>query len=393
MGENGVLKEFLNSETCAGIFLVIATIFALSFANLNLTKELYTNFINFEIPLFGHLIHHKQTVQFWINDFFMAIFFFLVGLELKREVYIGQLKNFSQILLPSFAAIGGVLFPALIYLLFNFNNGFALHGWAIPTATDIAFSIGVLALLGSRVPTSLKIFILTLAIIDDLCAILIIALFYGSTLNFIYFSLAILTFGALILLNRFDVKNRYFYIALSLILWFFTLNSGIHATIAGVLAAFTIPITNKKLGKSLLIHLEHALVKPVNLSILPIFAFVNAGIFIRDIDLAHLAHPVSLGIICGLFFGKQIGIFLFSFILIKLKLAKLPENSNFKQLYGVCIICGIGFTMALFVDSLAFAKDPFAFLKVDTLAILIGSLLSGVTGYFFLKANSKPCQI
>lgn len=389
MLENGVLKEFLKGESSSGFFLVLATILALFCANFSFTKDIYSAFISFELPLFGNLVHHKQNIQFWINDFFMAIFFFLIGLELKREVYIGQLKKFSQILLPTFAALGGVIFPALIYFAFNHGDAFALQGWAIPTATDIAFSVGVLALLGSKVPSSLKIFILTLAIIDDLCAILIIALFYASSLNFIFLSLAALTFFLMIILNLSHVKNKYLYIILSLFLWFFTLNSGIHATIAGVLAAFCIPITNKKLGKSLLIHFEHILLKPVNFSILPIFAFVNAGIYVKDIDLAHLLHPVSLGIICGLFFGKQIGIFLFSTILIKLKLATLPENSNFLQLYGISILCGIGFTMALFVDSLAFSQNPLAFAKVDTLAILLASLLAGFVGFFFLKFSLK----
>lgn len=391
---NGIIKRFIDSKISGGILLVFATFCALVFQNLDFTHDLYNSFINYEFNALGHLVHHDQTTVFWINEFLMPIYFFMVGLELKREILIGQLKRFSQVFLPSFAAIGGVITPAIIYFALNHGDPFAARGWAIPTTTDIAFSLGVITLLGSRVPLSLKMFLLTAAIMDDIYAILIIAFFYSSTLGFFYLFCAALTVGGLILLNSMHVKSMIPFIVLSLLLWFFTLNSGIHPTVAGVIAAFCIPLSNLKTGYSMLIQMEHALLKPINLLLLPLFAFVNAGVYLKGMDLNLVLHPVSVGIMVGLFFGKQFGIFCFSWILIKLKLAKLPEGSDFLQLYGLSIVFGIGFTMALFVGDLSFSSDPSRFMQVEKLAILIVSLISGVAGYLFIRfvssKNIKP---
>lgn len=386
---NGIIKSFIDSKISAGILLVFATFCALLFQNLDFSHELYTSFVNAKFNLLGHLVHHEQTTVFWINEFLMPIYFFMVGLELKREILIGQLKRFSQVFLPSFAAIGGVLTPALIYFAFNHGDAFAARGWAIPTTTDIAFSLGVITLLGSRVPASLKMFLLTAAIMDDIYAILIIAFFYSTQLGFAYLFCALLTVLGLIILNAMHVKSVIPFILLSLLLWFFTLNSGIHPTVAGVIAAFCIPLSNKKTGYSMLIQMEHALLKPINLLLLPLFAFVNAGVSLKGMNLELLFHPVSLGIMFGLFFGKQIGVFSFTWLLIKLKLAKLPEGSTFLQLYGLCIVFGIGFTMALFVGDLSFSSDPNKFMQVEKLAILLVSLFSGIAAYLFIRFVSS----
>lgn len=386
---NGIIKSFIDSKISAGILLVFATFCALLFQNLDFSHELYTSFVNAKFNVLGDLVHHEQTTVFWINEFLMPIYFFMVGLELKREILIGQLKRFSQVFLPSFAAIGGVLTPALIYFAFNHGDAFAARGWAIPTTTDIAFSLGVITLLGSRVPASLKMFLLTAAIMDDIYAILIIAFFYSTQLGFAYLFCALLTVLGLIILNAMHVKSVIPFILLSLLLWFFTLNSGIHPTVAGVIAAFCIPLSNKKTGYSMLIQMEHALLKPINLLLLPLFAFVNAGVSLKGMNLELLFHPVSLGIMFGLFFGKQIGVFSFTWLLIKLKLAKLPEGSTFLQLYGLCIVFGIGFTMALFVGDLSFSSDPNKFMQVEKLAILLVSLFSGIAAYLFIRFVSS----
>lgn len=386
---NGIIKSFIDSKISAGILLVFATFCALLFQNLDFSYELYNSFVNAKFNILGDLVHHDQTTVFWINEFLMPIYFFMVGLELKREILIGQLKRFSQVFLPSFAAIGGVLTPALIYFAFNHGDAFAARGWAIPTTTDIAFSLGVITLLGSRVPPSLKMFLLTAAIMDDIYAILIIAFFYSSQLGFAYLFCAFLTVLGLIILNANHVKSIFPFIFLSLLLWFFTLNSGIHPTVAGVIAAFCIPLSNLKTGYSMLIQMEHALLKPINLLLLPLFAFVNAGVSLKGMELSQLLHPVSLGIMFGLFFGKQFGIFSFTWLLVKLKLAKLPEGSNFLQLYGLCIVFGIGFTMALFVGDLSFSSDPDRFMQVEKLAILLISLFSGIAAYLFIRFVSS----
>ena len=374
----GVIQKIFKSDSSSGVLLLLVTLCAIAFANLSFLKDFYDAFIHFGI-------NETYNMHFFVNDILMAIFFFTIGLELKRERLEGQLSHFSQIFLPSFAAIGGVIFPALIFAGLNFGNEFAIKGWAIPTATDIAFTIGVIALLGKKVPFSLKIFVLTLAIMDDLYAILIIAFFYAGELNFIFLGLGALCYIALIAINRADVRTKTPYIVLSIVLWYFIYRSGIHATIAGVLAGFVIPMRAKDGSGSMLEDFENALKNVVNFAIMPLFAFVNAGVSFAGLSASYLFNNVSLGIMCGLFFGKQIGIFLFSFIAIKLKFANLPEKANFVQLYAVGILCGIGFTMSLFVDALAYNGSD-AFHHADKLAILLGSMISGIVGYFIARA-------
>lgn len=378
------LKKILQNESSAGILLLLAAVFALIFQNFSFLSQIYENFLHLNITIGIGNYKLDQDLHFWVNDALMALFFFIIGLELKREMVEGQLRHFSQVFLPSFAAIGGVILPATIFFVINYGSEFAMRGWAIPTATDIAFAVGVLAILGKRVPTSLKIFVLTLAIMDDLCAILIIAIFYSTALNFTYLTCAALCTLALIFINKVGVSKKFPYIILSVLLWVFVLNSGIHATIAGVIAGFTIPINTKR-GDHMLKDMEHALIYPVNFFILPLFAFVNAGVDLRGMSIEYLTGPVPVGILLGLFFGKQIGIFIFSYIAIKLKFAYLPERSTWSQLYAVGIICGIGFTMALFVDALAYGGSDI-FHHTDKLAILVASMISGIVGYIFAKA-------
>jgi NhaA family Na+:H+ antiporter len=318
----------------------------------------------------------------------MAAFFFFVTLEIKREFLQGELSNRKQALLPIIAAIGGMLVPALIYVYINFQNSETLNGWAIPSATDIAFSLGVLSLLGSRVPLSLKVFLTALAIIDDLGAIVIIALFYSGDLSVIYLTLLLLTFISLLILNKLNIEKFLPYLILGLILWFVTYKSGIHATISGVLLATIIPHRKKGKDFSLLIKLEHKISPYVAFCIMPLFALANAGVSLNGVNLNSLLSPVPLGIVLGLFVGKQVGVFLFSIIAIKLKIAQMPNNSNLISLYGVGILTGIGFTMSFFIGNLAFV-DNANYMDGVKIGVLAGSLLSTIVGYFLLLMTSK----
>lgn len=381
-----LILNFVKHESFAGVLLIIATILALIFEN-SVLNGFYSEILRAQFSVGFQDFNLSKPLILWVNDGLMAIFFFVVGLELKREIVEGELSNPAQIALPTIAALGGVIFPAIIFWAFNSGSEFAMRGWAIPTATDIAFALGVIMLLGKRVPSSLKIFILTLAIIDDLCAIIIIAVFYTTKLSFISFAIAGLCLCALGLLNYFKVSKKSFYILVTVILWVSVLKSGVHATIAGVIAAFFIPMKDKH-NKPFLEELENDLHGITSYFILPVFAFVNSGIGLNGIHFDELLNNVGFGIFFGLFLGKQIGVFLFSFIFIKLGFAKLPENSNWKQFYGVCILTGIGFTMSLFVNSLAY-HDSREFFYADKLAILLGSFTSGVIGYLFLYFCSK----
>jgi NhaA family Na+:H+ antiporter len=318
----------------------------------------------------------------------MAIFFFFVTLEIKREFLQGELSNTKQALLPIIAAVGGMLVPALIYIFINFDNTVTLNGWAIPSATDIAFSLGVLSLLGSRVPLSLKVFLTALAIIDDLGAIVIIALFYSGDLNIMYLSLMLLAFIVLLVLNKLNIKKFFPYFIVGIFLWDFTHQSGIHATISGVLLATIIPHRKKEKDFSLLIKLEHAISPYVAFGIMPLFAFANAGVSLQGISLSSLLDKVPLGILLGLFIGKQLGVFIFSYVSIKLKFAQMPNNSNWLNFYGVGILTGIGFTMSLFVGNLAFV-DNNQFIDGVKIGVLSGSLLSTIFGYFLLSLTSR----
>ncbi len=309
-------------------------------------------------------------------------------LEIKREFIQGELSNIKQALLPIIAAVGGMVVPALFYIFINWGNSETMNGWAIPSATDIAFSLGILSLLGSRVPISLKVFLTALAIIDDLGAILIIAFFYSGDLSVPYLSLILVSYICLLILNRFSIKIFTPYLIVGLFMWFFTYKSGIHATIAGVLLASTIPHRLKEHDFSLLVKIEHAISPYVAFMIMPLFAFANAGVSLEGLALSSLMAPVPLGILCGLFFGKQIGVLLFSYISVKFKFADMPNNSNWMSIYGVSILTGIGFTMSLFVGNLAFAENT-QYIDGVKIGVLSGSLLSTVFGYLVLFVAPK----
>jgi len=383
------IQEFIKKESSSGIILIAVTLLALILQNSFLT-DFYTNFLHTPLQISFGSFGIAKPLLLWVNDGLMAIFFFLIGLEVKREVIEGELSTKAQVMLPIIAALGGMIFPALIFSFFNFGDDFAMNGWAIPTATDIAFALGILSLLGNRVPVSLKIFLMALAIIDDLGAIVIIALFYTNTLSLISIIIASICLGILIVMNNMKVIKKSAYILVGIILWTSVLKSGVHATIAGVLLAFTIPLYSiDKIGNrfSMSKEMEHDLHYWVAFFILPLFAFVNAGVDLKDLSPIALVSNVSLGIMLGLFLGKQIGVFGFSYLAIKMGFASLPQESTFKQLYGVAILTGIGFTMSLFVDSLAY-NDTELFYYADKLAILLGSFLSGLVGYLFLKKTS-----
>ncbi len=378
---------FFKLEAASGLVVLFSAIIALYLSNSTFSESYFAvlkTYLFIGIEQFGL----KLNVLHWINDVLMVIFFFLVTLEIKREFIQGELSNRKQALLPFIAAIGGMLVPALIYIFININSSETLNGWAIPTATDIAFSLGVLSLLGKRVPLSLKVFLTALAIIDDLGAIVIIAFFYSSKLNFIYLILIFLTFILLIILNRFGIKKFIPYLFFGLFLWFFTHESGIHSTISGVLLALTIPHRKKQNDYSLLLKVEHSIAPYVAFMIMPLFALANAGVSLEGLKFNSLFSVVPLGILLGLFLGKQIGVFLFSYISIKLKITEMPNNANWLNLYGVGILTGIGFTMSLFVGNLAFAENV-KYIDGVKIGVLTGSLLSTIIGYFLLLIIRK----
>jgi len=385
---NDMVKEFLRKESSVGILLMIATVLAMLFANSPL-HGIYDHFLEtpFEIRL-GRQVHIAKPLLLWVNDGLMAIFFLLIGLEVKREVLIGQLSSRAQVVLPGVAALGGMVVPALIYALINAGDSVALNGWAIPAATDIAFALGIVALLGERVPASLKIFLLALAIMDDLGAIVIIAIFYSGDLSNGMLILAAICLLVLVGLNLGGVARCKPYLWVGAFLWVFVLKSGVHATLAGVALALAIPLRDRKDNEhSPLLHLEHALHPWVSYLILPVFAFANAGIPLSGMSLGDLLRPVPLGIMLGLVVGKLLGVFGFSFAAIRLGLAKLPDQANLVQLLGVASLCGVGFTMSLFIGGLAFEHtggDAVNYLTTHRLGILCGSLVAGVAGYLIL---------
>ena len=380
-------RWFFQLEAASGLVLLIAAIIALVISNSNFSQLYFSTlekYIFIGINDFGL----KLSVHHWINDLLMAIFFFFVTLEIKREFIHGELSNLKKALLPIIGAIGGMVIPALVYIIINFGNAETLNGWAIPSATDIAFSLGILSLLGSRVPISLKIFLTALAIIDDLGAILIIAFFYSGDLSISYLSLILISYIFLLLLNKFHIKKFLPYLLIGSFMWFFTYKSGIHATIAGVLLASTIPHRIKDKDFSLLIKLEHAISPYVAFIIMPTFAFANAGVSLEGLSLSSLLLPVPLGILLGLFLGKQLGVMVFSFIAVKTGIAQMPNKSSWSSLYGVSILTGIGFTMSLFVGNLAFL-DNTQYIDGVKIGVLAGSLLSTLVGYFILLFTSK----
>ena len=375
-------KWFFKLEAASGLVLLISAILALIISNSNLS-EIYFGTLEKYIFIGINKYGIKLSVLHWINDALMAIFFFFVTLEIKREFIEGELSNLKQAMLPIVGAIGGMLVPALVYIYINYGDTETLRGWAIPSATDIAFSLGVLSLLGSRVPISLKVFLTALAIIDDLGAIIIIAFFYSGDLNIIYLGLIILAFLALLILNKFNIKKFLPYLLIGIFMWDFTHQSGIHATIAGVLLASTIPHRKKPKEHSMLIKIEHAISPYVAFGIMPLFAFANAGVSLEGLSLSSFASKVPLGILLGLFVGKQFGVFIFSYLSIKFKIAQMPTNANWVNFYGVGVLTGIGFTMSLFVGNLAFVENM-NYMDGVKIGVLGGSLLSTLFGYFLI---------
>ena len=384
-------KWFFKLEAASGLVLLIGAMVALVLSNSDLSVY-YFNILNTHLIIGTQNFGLDLSIHHWINDALMAIFFFVVTLEIKREFIQGELSRPRQASLPIIGAIGGMAVPAIIYVVINIETGDTLKGWAIPSATDIAFSIGVLSLLGSRIPISLKVFLMALAILDDLGAIIIIAFFYTSKLHYLYLLLMIASFVALIILNKLGVKKFTPYLLIWLFLWYFTYESGIHSTISGVLLALSIPHRNHEKDFSLLLKLEHALSPYVAFGIMPLFALANAGVSLEGISIGSLMLPVPLGILAGLFFGKQIGVFLFSYLAVKLKLAEMPSNSNWIKFYGIGILTGIGFTMSLFIGNLAFVNNM-EYIDGVKIGVLTGSLLSALVGYFLLLIVTEKKRI
>jgi NhaA family Na+:H+ antiporter len=379
------IRQFLKLESASGILLVLAGTLAMVAANSGLAG-LYESFLAtpFKIQLGNFAL--DKSLGVWINDLLMAIFFLLVGLEIKREVVMGELSDKAKVALPAIAAVGGMIVPAAIYAWVNWGDPVGIRGWAIPSATDIAFALGVLSLFGERVPVGLKIFLMTLAVLDDLGAIIIIALFYTSDLSVQALLLAGLALVGLLVLNRFGVTRIAPYILVGLVLWTCVLKSGVHATLAGVVTAMFIPARNPSdPAHPPLTRLEHALHPWVAFGILPVFAFANAGVNLAGLSFRDLLQPIPLGIALGLVVGKQVGVFTFAWLAVKLGLARLPSGVSFRQVYGAAIICGIGFTMSLFIGMLAFENTAAGqVIASEKLGVLAGSLISALLGYVVL---------
>jgi len=384
--------RFFQLEAASGLLLIAAAILALIINNSQLSW-LYSGLLDTPVVAQIGALKIAKPLLLWINDGLMALFFLLIGLEVKREVLDGQLSRPSQLVLPGAAAIGGMLVPALIYWFLNRDNPAALDGWAIPTATDIAFALGVLALLGKRIPVSLKLFLMTLAIIDDLGAIVIIAIFYSGDLSTLSLGLAAACIAALVALNRLGVVKLGPYMIIGLILWVCVLKSGVHATLAGVTLAFCIPLRTKNAEPSPLLTLEHALHPWVAYGILPLFAFANAGLSLSGVTVESFTHLVPMGIAVGLLVGKTVGVFGLTWLAVKTGIAALPQGANWGQVLGVAILCGIGFTMSLFVGSLAFVPGASEYAGMDRMGILTGSLFAALIGYAVTAAASRKSKL
>ena len=378
------LSRFLKLESAGGITLMLTAVFAMILAN-SPALGLYNSFLNMPVEVKIGALEIAKPLLLWINDALMAVFFFLVGLELKRELVEGELSDPRNIILPGIGAVGGMIAPALIYVFFNAGDPETLHGWAIPAATDIAFALGILSLLGSRVPVSLKIFLTSLAIFDDIGAILIIAFFYTSKLSITALIVAACCIPVLAYMNKRNVYSKSCYIMVGVVLWVAMLKSGVHATLAGVILAMFIPMESRDKSSSPLREMEHSLHSVVAFIILPIFAFANSGINLAGVGVEQLIHPVPMGIAFGLFIGKQIGVFSFCWIAIQCKIAQMPKGMNWCSLYSTAVLCGIGFTMSLFVGSLAFVEITNKAFD-ERIGIILGSLASGIIGYFLLKS-------
>lgn len=383
------MANFFKKESSGGIVLILAALIAIVAANSPL-ESYYRLLLSTSVEVRVGAFEIAKPLLLWINDGLMAIFFFLIGLEIKREVIEGNLSDKRNIILPAIGAVGGMCVPAAIYVFFNADDPVGLQGWAIPAATDIAFALGILALLGSRVPVSLKIFLTSLAIFDDVGAIIIIALFYTVGLSVEAILVVVACMFVLYILNKFGVLSKSLYIFLGIIMWVATLKSGIHATLAGIVLAMFIPLSDKETKSSPLRELEEDLHYLVAFFVLPVFAFANAGIALGGITLAQVVHGVPAGIAAGLFFGKPIGIFGLCWLAIKLKFARLPAGVTFSGLYGVAALCGVGFTMSFFIGSLAFEETGVNQLFDERLGIITGSVASGIVGFFLIRSSLNP---
>ena len=384
-----LIQRFLKLESAGGILLLLSAVAAMLLANSPLSEQ-YNNFLNLPVSIqIGHFTIDKTLIH-WINDGFMAVFFILVGMEVKKELFEGSLSSYQQAIFPAIAAIGGMIIPAIVYWFIAKQDPSLVNGWAIPMATDIAFALGIMALLSKQVPLPLKIFLLALAIIDDLGAIVVIALFFSHGLSVQALFFSAITIIALVLLNRFKVSALCAYMVVGAILWASVLKSGVHATLAGVIIGFCIPLNGKN-GEKPLHDFEHILAPWSSFIILPLFAFANAGVSFEGLDFTMLSSPLLLAIALGLIIGKPVGVFSFSYISVKLGLAKLPNGVNFKQIFAVALLCGIGFTMSMFLASLAFDADAGETINtLSKLGILLGSTISAIIGYFCLKQTTKP---
>ncbi|WGE91271.1 Na+/H+ antiporter NhaA [Actinobacillus genomosp. 1] len=383
------IQKFLKLEAASGILLLVSALLAMIFANTDL-NQLYFSFLQTEVAIkFGAFSIDKPLLM-WVNDGFMAVFFILVGMEVKRELFEGSLSSYQKAVFPAVAALGGMIVPALVYWFINQNSPEYQQGWAIPMATDIAFALGIVALLSKQVPPALKVFLLALAIIDDLGAIIVIALFFSHEMSMQALTIASLAIIVLVAMNRYKVTGLINYAIIGTILWASVLKSGVHATLAGVIIGFCIPLRGKN-GEAPLHHLEHALAPWCSFAILPLFAFSNAGVSLEGMSLDKLASPLPLGVALGLIIGKPVGVFLFSYVSVLLGIAKLPEGINFKQIFAIAVLCGIGFTMSMFIAGLAFGEGDASedVLALARLGILMGTFVSAIIGYFLLKLTTK----
>ncbi|ABN75025.1 sodium:proton antiporter [Actinobacillus pleuropneumoniae] len=384
------IQKFLKLEAASGILLLVSALLAMIFANTDL-NQLYFSFLQTEVAIkFGAFSIDKPLLM-WVNDGFMAVFFILVGMEVKRELFEGSLSSYQKAIFPAVAALGGMVVPALVYWFINQNHPEYQSGWAIPMATDIAFALGIVALLSKQVPPALKVFLLALAIIDDLGAIIVIALFFSHEMSMQALTIASIAIVILVAMNRYKVTGLINYAIIGTILWASVLKSGVHATLAGVIIGFCIPLRGKN-GEAPLHHLEHALAPWCSFAILPLFAFSNAGVSLEGMSLDKLASPLPLGVALGLIIGKPVGVFLFSYVAVLLGIAKVPEGINLKQIFAIAVLCGIGFTMSMFIAGLAFGEEEASenMLALARLGILMGTFVSAIIGYFLLKITTKP---
>ncbi len=394
MSENKLVqqwKQFMQTDASSGIILVLAALLALIMAN-SIFSASYNAFLEFPVSITLGTFAISKPLVLWVNDGLMALFFFVVGLEIKRELFYGQLSSPEQVVLPFLAAVAGIVFPALIYVAFNYQDAIAMNGWAIPSATDIAFALGIFILFGKHLPPSLKLFLLSVAIIDDIGAVIIIAIFYSQELATNSLIVASIGLIVLFIFNRLKLENKTPFILVSVIVWAAVLKSGVHATLAGFAVAWFIPIARDK-ANSMSYQIEHSLHAWIAFFVLPLFAFANAGVGLTNASVDELVTPVSIGIIGGLFIGKQFGIFITCYIAIKLKLCQLPKGATWTQLYGVCLLCGVGFTMSLFIGSLAFEEQGLAYQTQVKVGVLFGSLVSAVAGAYLLRKSSKKLTI